>query len=143
MLFVHPGPPEPPQAGSPPWWTLLLDYTAQMQAAYFAWLAREAERHSDLDVIFAILAGGAPFQLERLHARSVEDVPSSRRVYLETSSYGVHALRLCLEASGPEQIVFGSDVPVIDADVTLQSVAAVGDDLLTRARSANPARIFS
>ena len=29
----------------------------------------EAERHSDLDVIFAILAGGAPFQLERLRAR--------------------------------------------------------------------------
>jgi 6-methylsalicylate decarboxylase len=143
VLFVHPGPPKPPQAGAPPWWAPLVDYTAQMQAAYFAWLVEGADRHSDLDVVFAILAGGAPFQLERLRARGVEDVSAYPRIYLETSSYGPRALRLCLEAFGPEQIVFGSDVPVVNAAVTLQAVGAVGDDLLTRARSQNPARIFS
>ncbi|MGH3010470.1 MAG: amidohydrolase family protein [Gaiellaceae bacterium] len=142
VLFVHPGPPGPPPRGAPPTWAPVVDYTAQMQAAYFAWLAEGVERPSGLDVIFAILAGGAPFQLERLRARGVEDVAPDPRIYLETSSYGPRALRLCLESFGAEQIVFGSDVPVLDAAVTLQAVADVGDDLLARARTANPARIF-
>jgi hypothetical protein len=143
VLFVHPGPPEQPQADAPQWWSALVDYTTQMQAAYFAWLAEGAGRHPDLDVVFAILAGGAPFQLERLRARGSEEAAAHPGVYLETSSYGSRALRLCLEAFGTERIVFGSDVPVVDAAVTLQALAALGDDVLDRVRSENPARLFS
>jgi 6-methylsalicylate decarboxylase len=143
VLFVHPGPPQPPQAGTPPWWAPVVDYTAQMQAAYFAWLSRDAERHPDLNVVFAILAGGAPFQLERLRVRGSGEAADHAGVHLETSSYGPSALRLCIDAFGPERIVFGSDVPVVDATLTVQAVQAVGEDLLDRVRSENPARLFS
>ena len=143
VLFVHPGPPERPRAGAPQWWAPLVDYTAQMQAAYFAWLAEGAGRHPGLDVVFAMLAGGAPFQLERLRARGAEETAVHPGVYLETSSYGSSALRLCLEACGRERIVFGSDVPVVDAAVTLSALAAVGDDVLALVRSENPARLFA
>ena len=144
VLFVHPGPPEPPQAGAPQWWAPLVDYTTQMQAAYFAWLAQGGGRHPGLNVVFAMLAGGAPFQLERLRARGSDEAAAAPPgVYLETSSYGSRAMRLCLEAFGPERIVFGSDVPVVDAAVTLQAVAAVGDELFARIRSENPARLFA
>src|SRR5205823_2711014 len=37
FLFVHPGSAvAPPWA--PQWWTAIVDYTAQMQAAYLAWI---------------------------------------------------------------------------------------------------------
>jgi hypothetical protein len=144
VLFVHPGPPEPPAADAPHWWTPVVDYTAQMQAAFFAWFADGAQRHPDLDVVFAMLAGGAPFQLERLRARGSQEAAAARPgVSLETSSYGSRAMRLCLDAFGPERIVFGSDVPVVDAAVTLEAVAALGDELFSRIRSENPARLFA
>ena len=65
FLFVHPvaGGRTP---AAPDWWPALADYTAQMQTAYLAWLARGQERWPDVPVVFAILAGGGPFQLERL-----------------------------------------------------------------------------
>jgi predicted TIM-barrel fold metal-dependent hydrolase len=144
VLFVHPGPPEPPAANAPQWWTPVVDYTAQMQAAFFAWFADGAQRHPGLDVVFAMLAGGAPFQLERLRARGSQEAAAARPgVHLETSSYGSRAMRLCLDAFGPERIVFGSDVPVVDAAVTLEAVAALGDELFSRIRSENPARLFA
>lgn len=37
LLFVHPGPARPP-TGAPAWWPAVVDYTAQMQAAYAGWL---------------------------------------------------------------------------------------------------------
>jgi hypothetical protein len=33
LLFVHPGLPAPVPVGAPPWWTAVVDYTTQMQAA--------------------------------------------------------------------------------------------------------------
>ena len=83
-----------------------------MQRAYFAWLARAQERWSDVTVVFAILAGGAPMQLERLASRGV-DVRSTlhRNVFFDTASYGRRALELCIETFGVEQLVFGSDAP--------------------------------
>src|SRR5438874_7107856 len=49
FLFVHPGAAvAPPRA--PPWWTSVVDYTAEMQAAYVSWVAAGAERWPDLDV---------------------------------------------------------------------------------------------
>ena len=64
-------------------------------AAYFAWLAAAQERWPDVTVVFAILAGGAPIQLERLASRGV-DVRSSlhRNVFFDTASYGRRALEL-------------------------------------------------
>ena len=135
-LFVHPGPVPPPPAGAPVWWSALVDYPAQMQAAYAAWLT-----HGDpeLPVVFAFLAGGAPFQLERLRARG-GDVPEMA-VFFDTASYGPLALRLTGEACGPNCLVFGSDAPIMDARAAAAAVEAAG--VTETAFRANPGRLFS
>jgi predicted TIM-barrel fold metal-dependent hydrolase len=143
VLFVHPGPPGQPPASSPPWWAPVVDYTAQMQAAYLSWLAGGAEHHPDLDVIFAVLAGGAPIQLERLRSRGGAGPAAHARVHLDTASYGPRALRLCADALGADRLVFGSDVPVLQAAPTLQALADLGDAVLSSARSESPSRLFS
>jgi len=134
-LFVHPGPVPPPPAGSPPWWPALVDYPAQMQAAYAAWLAHG---HPELKVVFAFLAGGGPFQLERLRARG-GDVPRLS-VYFDTASYGPLALRLTSEACGSGCLVFGSDAPVMDAGDAVAAVRAAGVD--QAALEGSPAQLF-
>jgi 6-methylsalicylate decarboxylase len=141
VLFVHPGPPGSPPASAPPWWAAVVDYTAQMQAAYLSWLAGDDARHADLDVVFAVLAGGAPIQLERLRSRGGA-APETARVHLDTASYGPRALRLCADALGADRLVFGSDVPVLPAPPTLQALAELGDAVLSSARSEIPGRLF-
>jgi 6-methylsalicylate decarboxylase len=143
VLFVHPGPPKRPPAGSPPWWASVTDYTAQMQAAYFSWISSGARRHPDLQVVFAILAGGAPFQLERLGSRGQNAAATpSPRLYLDTASYGRRALELCLETVGAGRLVYGSDVPVIDSGPTLRALEALGGSVLDTVSRENPARLF-
>jgi 6-methylsalicylate decarboxylase len=143
-LFVHPGPPGPPPNGAPPWWTAVVDYSAQMQAAYFAWLDDGVEHHPALDVVFAVLAGGGPIQLERLRTRGGE--PERARhseIHLDVASYGTRALALCLAAVGPAQLVYGSDRPVVDPAATLGALAELGPDVIDTVRSENPGRLFA
>jgi 6-methylsalicylate decarboxylase len=126
FLFVHPDCAADVET-TPGWWAALTDYTAGMQAAYFAWIERGAARWPDLNVVFALLAGGAPFQLERLRSRGVD----TRRltalpVFFETSSYGRLALELCLATYGLDRIVYGSDLPVLDPTPTLSAIQALG-----------------
>ena len=95
LLFVHPGPVPASARDVPGWWAAVVGYTAQMQAAYAAWIAAGVERWPNLDVVFALLAGGGPFQIERLQSRGLagrELLHAS--VYFETSSYGRRALEL-------------------------------------------------
>ena len=143
VLFVHPGPPGAPPAGAPSWWTAVVDYPAQMQAAYLGWLARGVDRHPDIDVVFAVLAGGAPVQLERLRSRGGDPERASHpRIHLDVASYGEDALGLCLKALGPGQLVYGSDRPVVDAAPTLDALTALGPDVLDTVRRDNPGRLF-
>jgi predicted TIM-barrel fold metal-dependent hydrolase len=127
ILFVHPGPGDPP-AGAPDWWAPGIDYTAQMQAAYGAWLAHGVERWPQLPVVFAILAGGAPFQIERLQSRGVDTrrATGAANVYFDTASYGRLALELCLATFGVTRLVYGSDAPVLDPAVSLSTINALG-----------------
>jgi hypothetical protein len=143
FLFVHPGPSRPP-AGAPDWWSAVVGYTSQMQAAYAAWVAAGADRWPDLPVVFAILAGGGPIQLERMLSRGADARLTSRpAVYLDTASYGRRALELCLGAAGPPQLVYGSDVPVIDSGPTLQAVRGLGPAVEAALCSENPARLLA
>ena len=141
FLFVHPsgGPVE----GRPPWWSAAAVYPAQMQAAYMNWLAGGQERWESLPVVFAILAGGAPFQLERLATRGV-DVRSTLHdnVYLDTASYGRRAIELCIETFGVAQLVYGSDIPVADAAPTLRAVLGFGESVAHMIRDVNPTRLL-
>jgi hypothetical protein len=126
ILFVHPGPGTPP-AGAPDWWAPGIDYTSQMQAAYAAWLAYGVERWPELPVVFAILAGGAPFQHERLRSRGLDTRGATgASIYLDTASYGRLSLELCLATFGVTRLVYGSDAPVLDPAVSLAAINALG-----------------
>lgn len=143
FLFVHPGATESP-TGKPSWWPAVIEYTAQMQAAYAAWLAEGAERWPNLKVVFAILAGGGPFQLERLQSRGVPGRGIMHdNVFFETASYGRRALELCLATFGVGQLLYGSDVPVIDPLPTLEAVRGFGDAVAETLCEQNPSRLLT
>jgi 6-methylsalicylate decarboxylase len=142
LLFVHPGPARVP-AGAPVWWAPGVDYTAQMQAAYAAWLAGGVDRWPRLRVVFSFLAGGAPFQLERLRARGADTAAAYRpTIFLETSSYGRYALDLCVSVVGVEQLLFGSDAPVLEIAAGLAAVESLGPELGEPIRVANPTQLL-
>lgn len=143
ILFVHPG-PATPHASAPAWWGPAVDYTAQMQAAYAAWVAYGAARRPELSVVFAILAGGAPFQLERLQSRGVDTrLVTGTSVYFDTASYGRRSFELCLATFGVGRLVYGSDAPVIDAGPTLAAVQALGDATADAICNSNPAALLA
>ena len=143
FVLVHPGPARLP-AGAPGWWAPAIEYTAQMQRAYGAWLASGVERWPNLRMVFSILAGGAPFQLERMQARGY-DIRRALHpsLYLETSSYGRRSLELCLATFGARQIVFGSDAPVIDVTYTLEHVRGFGQAALDALCRDNPTALLA
>ena len=115
-----------------------------MQRAYFAWLAGGQGRWPDVDIVFAILAGGAPIQLERLASRGV-DVRSVLypNVFFDTSSYGRRALEVCVETFGVEQLVHGSDAPVIDPLPTLRAIRDFGPSVEKLVTVDNPNRLLA
>ena len=126
FLFVHPD-NGGASAAKPAWWAALADYTASMQAAYLAWVDRGAGRWPTLRVVFAMLAGGAPFQIERLRSRGVDTLGvTAIPAYFETSSYGRTALELCLATFGVDRLVHGSDFPVVDPAPTMNAIRAFG-----------------
>jgi hypothetical protein len=141
FLFVHPG--SSPGEGAPEWWTAIVDYTAQMQAAYVTWVAAGAERWPDLDVVFAILAGGAPIQIERMTSRGFDERRAMLpRVWFDTATYGRRALDLGMSTFGFDRMLFGSDVPVVDPAPTLDAVRSFGDAVVAAVVSANPDRLL-
>jgi len=143
-LFVHPGPVAAPAGAGPVkplpvWWPALTDYVAQMQAAWFAFLHRGRREHPRLRALFAMLAGGAPLQLERFVARGGEaPLAPDPAVFYDTSSYGTRMLEAMAGAVGVEQLVYGSDRPVVDA-----AAPPLGPELGRLLRSTNPDRLLS
>jgi hypothetical protein len=143
LLFVHPGPASEARSRTS-WWAEIVDYTAQMQAAYAGWLSDGVGRWPGLKVVFAILAGGWPVQLERLSSRGIETRETlHENVFLDTASYGRRAIGLCLATFGVGQLVYGSDVPVIDSRPTLDAVRSLGDAVSDALCEQNPARLLS
>ena len=120
-LLVHPGPgPDGHSGGTargslndPLWWPALTRYVAQMQAAWLAFLTAGRPEHPRLRVIFSMLAGLAPLQLERLAVRGGPPVAhADTRIFYDTSSYGPRAIGALAEVVGRAQLVYGSDRPV-------------------------------
>ncbi|HEX3240546.1 MAG TPA: amidohydrolase family protein [Solirubrobacterales bacterium] len=143
-LFVHPGPVSHPghqgeNPSLPPWWPALTDYVAQMQAAWFAFLHSGRRQHPRLRVLFAMLAGGAPLQLERFAARGgTAPAAPDPLVFYDTSSYGPLMLKAMIGAVGVARLVYGSDRPVVDPGA-MPLNAALGQELLR----ANPHRLLT
>ena len=130
LVFVHPEAGSPPAEGRPSWWEWTIGYPNQMQAAYFSWLESGRRRWPTLRVVFAILAGGAPFQLERLTHQGV-DVRSALdpNTFFDVATYGRRAMELLIETFGVHRLVYGSDTPVVDPRPTLDAVRGFGDSV--------------
>jgi predicted TIM-barrel fold metal-dependent hydrolase len=119
-LFVHPGPGRgwraaEPALDDPLWWPALTAYVAQMQAAWLAFTALARREHPQLRVVFAMLAGGAPLLRERLLARGGAAVElRDPNTFYEISSFGPGAIEAMARWVGPEQLLYGSDRPVVE-----------------------------
>ena len=152
-LFVHPGPgPETLEAALagaagaaaaggglpiPAWWPALTRYVAAMNAAWHAFAAFGRPAHPRLRVCFAMLAGLAPLQRERLAARGGR-VPRDADVFLDTSSYGVRAIDAVIRELGVDALVHGSDRPVLRA-----AEPSLGDAVRAALHTRNPSRLLS
>ena len=125
-LLVHPGPglgasPTRSGAGSEPsladplWWSALTRYVSQMHAAWLTFISAGRAEHPRLRVIFTMLAGLAPLHAERLSARGgPAPLGHDPLTFYETSSYGRASVRRVGEIVGAEQIIYGSDRPVVE-----------------------------
>lgn len=142
-VLVHPDASPSLSSGRPPWWEWAVGYPARMQAAYFTWLAAGRARWPRLRILFAMLAGGGPFQLERL-ARQGVDVRSvlDPNTFFEISSYGRRAIELCIETFGVGQLVYGSDAPVLDPGSALDAIRSFGDAVGHVIRSDAPSTLL-
>jgi 6-methylsalicylate decarboxylase len=137
-LLVHPGPaPATATAGLPVWWAALTGYVATMQTAWHAFAVWGRVAHPGLRVCFAMLAGLAPLQRERLVARGGPAI-SDPDVFLEVSSYGGRTVDAVLREVGVDRLVHGSDRPVVPA-----AELPLGDAVRTALRQRNPARLLS
>ena len=117
-LLVHPGPaPWSPvieaEAGAPDWWPAMSTYVAQMSSAWHAFLATGRREHPRLRVLFAMLAGGGPLHAERLAARGGPGVKVDDDMFVDSSSYGVQMIDHAVRVLGVDQLVYGSDRPVL------------------------------
>jgi len=123
-VFVHPG-----SVGGdwgscvsldqPLWWTALTDYVAQMQAAWLTFAALGRSEHPDLVVLFAMLAGGAPLLSERLGVRGGPPIDlCDPLTFYDISSYGPVAIEGMARRVGADQLVYGSDRPVVEPTLT-------------------------
>jgi hypothetical protein len=144
VVFVHPDAGSPPDASRPSWWEWVVGYPARMQEAYLAWLASGRDRWPTLRVLFAMLGGGGPFQLERLARRGV-DVRSAlaANTFFEVSTHGRRAIELCVETFGVGQLAYGSDTPVVDPRPTLDAVRGFGDAVMHVLQSDTPSRLLT
>jgi 6-methylsalicylate decarboxylase len=119
-LFVHPGgvtgqhTREAPLT-EPLWWRALTDYVSQMQAAWLTFASHGRRELPQLTVVFAMLAGGAPLQSERLVSRGGPVVQlHDPLTFYDTSSYGPGLVDAMAQWVGGEQLVYGSDRPVVE-----------------------------
>ena len=124
-LLVHPGPgPDRSAAGrdagevslhDPLWWPALTRYVAQIQASWLAFVSAGRAEHRELRVIFSMLAGLAPLHAERLYSRGgPTPCLADPLLFYDTSSYGPSAVRTLAELVGAQQLLYGSDRPVVE-----------------------------
>jgi hypothetical protein len=144
-LLAHPGPapwrpPLPADPAAPGWWPALTRYVTEMHEAWFAFLAWGRDVHPRLRAVFAMLAGGAPLHAERLARRGGSAATAhSPSTFYDVSSYGPRAVDAIVRAVGIDQLVLGSDRPVVDPP----ALAALGPAAERAIRQTNPARLLA
>ncbi|WP_200919042.1 amidohydrolase [Nocardioides sp. Leaf285] len=137
-VLVHPGPVAASPADAPGWWAPVVDYTAQLHAAWWAWHAAAVRaRHPGLRVVLVAAAGLAPLHHERHAARGGDPAPVDPDLFVDTSSYGPRALDAVVRALGVDTLVLGSDRPYAEPLAHL-----LGDAATHAVRVVNPRRLL-
>src|ERR1700683_2261619 len=86
-----------------------------MQAAWLTFASFGRREHPELAIIFTMLAGGAPLLSERLGTRGGPDLDlRDPLTFFDTSSYGPVAVEGMARRVGADQLVYGSDRPVVE-----------------------------
>jgi predicted TIM-barrel fold metal-dependent hydrolase len=90
-----------------------------MQAAWLTFATHGRRELPRLGVVFAMLAGGAPLQSERLATRGGPAINlRDPLTFYDTSSYGPAIVEVMARLLGPERLVHGSDRPVVEPVAT-------------------------
>jgi 6-methylsalicylate decarboxylase len=144
-LFIHPGPGLRGRSraerdpGEPTWWAAMTRYVFDMQSAWLAFLIEGRPAHPELPVVFAMLAGCAPLHRERLAGRGGPACMTADPLFFyDCSSYGTQALDAMVRCVGIEQIVYGSDRPVVQP-----AACHLGDAARHAIEVTNPARVLN
>jgi len=123
-VFVHPGPVAATSENLPVWWPAVVDYPAQLQAAWWAWEAVGRSLLPTLRICFAAAAGLAPVHHERFAQRGGHQLTMDPLTFVDTSSYGKRGLDGLIRVLGIDPIVHGSDRPyAVPADLDLGPAA--------------------
>lgn len=143
-LFIHPGPVYASDrlgstGGDPTWWPALTGYISQMNRAWHSFVAIGRRRHPSLRVVFAMLAGAAPIHGERLVSRGGPAVGSDADFFYDTSSYGARGLDAAIRVVGIDQLVYGTDSPVVIEEPPLDLGPAAFEAIAV----SNPERLFA
>ena len=139
-VLVHPGPEDARVLPGrlPDWWAPVVGYTAQLQAAWWAWHAASGRAlFPTLRVVFVAGAGLAPLLTERHLLRGGEREALDPRLLVETSGLGARALESVVRVLGIDALVLGSDRPYGEP---LESF--LGDAATHAVRVANPRRLL-
>ncbi|MEV5960334.1 amidohydrolase family protein [Kribbella sp. NPDC051952] len=136
-ILVHPG--VAGAAGETPgWWAPVVDYTTQLQAAWWAWHCFGGRRsYPKLRLCFAAAAGLAPVHHERLAARGGRLGTIDPNLYVDTSSYGPQGIDAVARVLGIDQVVHGTDRPYAGITELRQ-----GDAATAVIRHDNPHRLL-
>ncbi|WP_427887637.1 amidohydrolase family protein [Kribbella sp. GL6] len=122
-ILVHPGTATAAETAC--WWAPVVDYTTQLQAAWWAWHAYGGRRtHPKLRLCFAAAAGLAPVHHERLTARGGRLGTIDPNLYVDTSSYGPQGIDAVARVLGIDQVVHGTDRPYAGITDLRQGAAA-------------------
>lgn len=137
-VLVHPGPVLRSAPDLPGWWPAVVDYPAQLQAAWWSWRHVGRALLPELRICFVAGAGLAPLHHERLAARGGGRSVVDPNAYVDTSSYGRQGVDGLIRALGIDVIVLGSDRPYV-TPFTDPYLGAAADHAL---RVANPTRLL-
>ena len=125
-----------PPPGAPSWWAALTHYVAAMQAAWYAFAVWGRPAHPRLRVCFAMLAGLAPLQRERLLARGgrVGATPACSSTSRPTAS--ARSTRCCARSASTSS----SSAPT--ARSSPPHDLPLGDAVRAALRERNPSRLL-
>jgi hypothetical protein len=111
-VLVHPGPASASAfAGAPAWWAAVVDYPAQLQAAWWSWHVAGRGLLPQLRLCFVAGGGFAALHHERWTAWAGSRFVLDPDVFVDTSSYGRQGVDALVRVLGVDAVVLGSDRP--------------------------------